>query len=165
MSLITTLGPYFEKKYCKKLKSHVGITLNRKIKEIGKIKNENKMQLTMEKRIFFVKSYYETKSYNQVQTKFRTLFPERLPPNKTTIRKNVKKYERNGLSLNKNKGRPGRSIATRTQENIEAVRRVLERNQGRIRCKKKWIRNIDFIVLPNNKERLAMVPIQNDQTP
>ena len=44
----------------------------------------------MEQRIFIVKSYYETKSYNQVQTKFRTLFPEHLPSNKTTIRKNVK---------------------------------------------------------------------------
>ena len=49
------------------------------------------MQLAMEKRIFVVKSYYETKGYHQVQTKFRTLFPERLspPPNKTTIRKNA----------------------------------------------------------------------------
>ena len=44
--------------------------------------------LTMEKYIFTVKSYYETKSYNQVQTKFRTLFPQCLPPNKITIRKN-----------------------------------------------------------------------------
>ena len=44
------------------------------------------MQLTMEQRTFIVKSYYETKSYNQVQTKFITLFLERLPPNKTTTR-------------------------------------------------------------------------------
>ena len=54
------------------------------------------MQRRIEKRIFIVKwnvifitkkwyFYYETKSYNQVPTKFRTLFPERLPPNKTTI--------------------------------------------------------------------------------
>ena len=32
----------------------------------------------MEQRIFIEKSYYKTKSYNQVQMKFRTLFPERL---------------------------------------------------------------------------------------
>ena len=57
------------------------------------------MQLTMEQRIFTVKLYDEKKSYNQVQTKFRTLFPERSPPNKTTIRKNVKKYEGDGTSL------------------------------------------------------------------
>ena len=44
------------------------------------------MQLTMEQRTFIVKSYCETKSYNQVQTKFITLFLERLPPNKTTTR-------------------------------------------------------------------------------
>ena len=55
------------------------------------------MQLTMERRIFIVKSYYETKTYKQFQTKFRTLFPERLPPNKTTIRKNVEKYGRNDI--------------------------------------------------------------------
>ena len=63
--------------------------LKRKIKRV-KDKNENKMQLKMRQRTFIVKSYYETKSYYQVQTKFRTLFPERLPTNKTTSRKNVK---------------------------------------------------------------------------
>ena len=57
-----------------------------------KVKSESKMQLTMEQPIFIVKSYYEAKRCNQVQTKFITLFPERLPPNKTTIRKNIKKY-------------------------------------------------------------------------
>ena len=86
------------------------------------------MKLTIEQRNFIVKSYYETKSYNQVRTKFRTLFPERLPPKKTTIRKSVKKYDRDGSSVNMNKGRSGRRIITRTQENIEAVRQVLERN-------------------------------------
>ena len=90
------------------------------------------MQLTMEERIFIVKSYYETKSYNQVQTKLRTLFPERLLPNKTTIRKNVKKYERDGTSLNMNKGISRRRITTRTQENIEVIRQAVERDQGRI---------------------------------
>ena len=90
------------------------------------------MQLTMEQRIFIAKSYYKTKSYNQFQTKFRTLFPERLPLNKTTIRKNVKKYEKDGTYLNMNKGRSGRRITTRTQENIETVREALDSNQERI---------------------------------
>ena len=49
------------------------------------------------------------KSYNQVQTKFRTLFPESLPPNK---------------------------ITTRTLEIIEAVRQALETNQGRISARR-----------------------------
>ena len=53
-------------------------------------------------------------------------------PNKTTVPKNVKKYERDGISLNMNKRRPGRGITTRTQENFEAVRQALERNQERI---------------------------------
>ena len=89
------------------------------------------MQLIMKQRIFIVKLYYKTKSYNQVKTKFRALFPERLPPNKTTTRKNVKKCERNGASLNMNKGRSGRRITTRTKENVEAVRQSLERNQNK----------------------------------
>ena len=58
------------------------------------------MQLTMEQRILIVKSYCETKSYNQVQNKFRNLFPECLSPNKTAIGRNVKTYERGGTSLN-----------------------------------------------------------------
>ena len=49
------------------------------------------MQLAMEQCIFIVKSYYGTKSYNQVQSKFRTLDPEHLPQKKTTIKKYVKK--------------------------------------------------------------------------
>ena len=46
-------------------------------------------------------------SSNQVQN---LLFLERLLPNKTTIRKNVKKYERDGPSFNMNKERSGRTI-------------------------------------------------------
>ena len=70
----------------------------------------------------------------EVQTKFKTLFPECLPPNKTKIRK--KMYERNGTSLNLNKRRSERRITTRTQENMEVVQQVLERNQGRIRARR-----------------------------
>ena len=69
-----------------------------------------------------MKSYYETKSYNQVQTKFRSLFSELLPPNKTTIRKSVRKYEKDRTFLNMNKERSRRRTTIRTQENIEAVR-------------------------------------------
>ena len=75
----------------------------------------------MELRIFIVKSYYETKSYNQVQTKFRTLFPECLLTNKAKIRKSIKKYKRDGTSLNMNKGKSGRRITTKTQGSTETV--------------------------------------------
>ena len=101
-----------------------------------KDKNENKMQLTKEKRIFITKSYYEMKSYTQIQTEFRILFPERLPPNKTTSQKIVKKYERDGTSLNMNKGRSGRRVTTRTQENTETVQKALEQNQERISARR-----------------------------
>ena len=101
-----------------------------------KDKNENKMELTKEKRIFITKSYYEMKSYTQIQTEFRILFPERLPPNKTTSQKIVKKYERDGTSLNMNKGRSGRRVTTRTQENTEMVQKALEQNQERISARR-----------------------------
>ena len=54
-----------------------------------KDKNENKMELTKEKRIFITKSYYEMKSYTQIQTESRILFPERLPP-KPQVKKLLK---------------------------------------------------------------------------
>ena len=85
------------------------------------------MQLTMEQRIFHVKSYHETKSYNQVQTKFRALFPERLPPppNKT---------------LNMNKERSRRRITTRKQQNIEAVQQASKKNEERISVTRNGLR-------------------------
>ena len=55
----------------------------------------------MEQRIFIVK--------------FRTFFPESLPPNKTTIQRNVKKHERNSTSLSMDNRRSGRRITIRTQ--------------------------------------------------
>ena len=58
------------------------------------------MQLTMEQLIFTVNSHYKTKSFSQFPTNFRTFFPERSPPNKTTTRKNVKKFDMDGISLN-----------------------------------------------------------------
>ena len=88
------------------------------------------MQLTMEQHIFSVKLYYKTKSYNQNQIHVRILFRERLPPSRTTVWENVKKYERDSTSLKMNKGRSGRRITTKTKENIGAVRQALEGNQG-----------------------------------
>ena len=87
------------------------------------------MQLTMEQRNFIAKSYYETKCYDQVQTKFRTLFPERLPPSKTTILKYIKKYERDDTSLNMNKEDQGEELPQVQKKILKAVRQVLERNQ------------------------------------
>ena len=100
------------------------------------------MQLTKENRIFITKSYYETKNYIQIQTQFSILFPERLPPNKTTSQKIVKKYERDGTSLNMNKGRSGKRVTTRTQETVQ---KALEQNQERISA-----RRIGLQILPSS---------------
>ena len=94
------------------------------------------MQLTMEQRIFIVKLYYKMKSYNQNQTHFRILFWEHLLPSRTTIWKNVKRYERDSTSLKMNKGRSRRRITTKTKENIEAVQQALEGNQGIISARR-----------------------------
>ena len=64
-----------------------------------------------------------------------------------------------------NKGRSGRRITTRTQENIEAVRQALQRNQLIICARRNGLGIPLLICLPNNKERLVLVPIQINQTP
>ena len=88
------------------------------------------MQLTNEQRVFFVvRSYYQTRSYAAVRERFRARFPERQPPpSKSTIERNVKKYERNFTSRNLNKGRSGRQKTIRTADNIQAVERALQIN-------------------------------------
>ena len=56
-------------------------------------------------------------------------------------------------------------ITTTTQENIEAVRQVLERSQGRISTRRNRLGISPSSFFLNNKERLTFVPIQNDQAP
>lgn len=87
------------------------------------------VQLTIEQRIFIVSKYEETKSYLTVQKLFREKFPDREPPYKATIWKNVAKYRKNGTSLNLNKTNSGRRRTARTQENIEAVRKLLNESK------------------------------------
>ena len=64
------------------------------------------VQLTVEQRVFV--TYFETRSYYEVQRLFRIRFPELLPPHKTNIMRNVEKYLDNGTSLNMNSKRCGR---------------------------------------------------------
>ena len=77
--------------------------------------------LTTQQIIFVVVKYQETKSYLTVQNLFREQFPDRGPPSKTTIWKNVQKYQEHGTSLNLNKNRSGRRRTVRSEENIEAT--------------------------------------------
>ena len=73
------------------------------------------------------------------------MFPERLTSNKTTDQpQDVKKCKRLAHLLYMNKGRSGRRITTRIQENTEAVWQSLERNQRRISARRN-----ESVILPS----------------
>lgn len=84
--------------------------------------------LTNEQRVFLVKRYLETKNCRLVLEEFRQRFPEQNVPSKSTIYKNVRKYEIEGTSRNLHKGRSGRRRSSRNAENIEAVRNFFQDN-------------------------------------
>ena len=79
---------------------------------------------------FVVKSYCQTEVHRGETLipgrLFQERYPERLPPNKTTIRENVNRYLENATSLNMNKDR----------ENIDIVQEALENNPRGISCRK-----------------------------
>ena len=62
-----------------------------------------------------------------VRYAFEQRFPDRKPPLRTTILRNVEKYLNAGMSLKFNRGNPGRRTV-RSAENIDAVRDLLEHN-------------------------------------
>lgn len=99
-------------------------------------KADSKMQLTNEQRAFIVKRYFETKSYLEVQESFRQRFPDRNPPSKSTIQRNVAKYTREGTSQNLNKGHSGRLRTTRSQVNVNMVRALLEEQPRGVSCRR-----------------------------
>ena len=82
--------------------------------------------MTTEQRVFVVTTYTLTQSVTEVQNAFRIRFPDRNPPNKKTILKNVRKYHNTGTSLNRNKGNSGRRRTARSEENVAAARDLLE---------------------------------------
>ena len=51
------------------------------------------VQLTVEERVFIVSKYFETHSFVEVRNLFRERFPDKEPPVKKTIWRNVKKYK------------------------------------------------------------------------
>ena len=67
-------------------------------------------QFTAEQRTFIVLHYNRTQSLAAVQNAFRERFPDRIPPTKTTILKNFRKYCNHGTSLNRNKNNSGRPV-------------------------------------------------------
>ena len=78
-------------------------------------------QLSDEQRVFVAKTYYETKKYTDVINSFRQRFPGQNVPNKTTIWRNVNKYETHATSLNRNPKNSGRRKTGRSNKNIDAV--------------------------------------------
>ena len=92
-------------------------------------------QLSKEQRVFVVKTYYQTKKFITVQQLFRQAFPDRNPPTKSTIWKNVQKYENHGTSLNRNAKNSGRRRTVRSNENIDMVQAELENNPDGISCR------------------------------
>ena len=86
------------------------------------------VQLTTEQRVFVVTNFIRMQNVREVQDAFRLRFPNRNPPLRNTIVNNVRKYQNTGTSLNRNKGNSGRRRTGRSEENIAAVREVLEEN-------------------------------------
>ena len=93
------------------------------------------VQYTMEQRVFIVRSYFETHSFAEVQQLFRVQFPDRNPPNKMNIWRNVKKYLDHGRSLNRNLKNSGRKRTGRSQDNIDAVQEELINNPDDVTCR------------------------------
>ena len=71
-----------------------------------------------------------------VQNAFRARFSDRNPPMKRTVMKNVSKYSDAGTSLNLNKGNSGRRRTTCSEENITAVRDLLQQNSGNMSARR-----------------------------
>ena len=86
------------------------------------------VQLTTEQRVFVVTNFTRMQNVREVQDAFRLRFPDRNPPLRNTILDNVRKYQNTGTSLNRNKGNSGRRRTGRSEENIAAVRELLEEN-------------------------------------
>ena len=74
---------------------------------------KNMAQFSTEQRVFMVRKYLESRSFEAMIEAFRQHFPERNPPSKSTIFRNVEKYLRNATSLNLCKGRSGRPQTAR----------------------------------------------------
>ena len=84
------------------------------------------VQLTTEQRVFVVTQFTLIRNVTAVQNAFRIRVPDRNPPVRNTILKNVRKYQNTGTSLNRNKSNSGKRRTSRNEANITAVRELLE---------------------------------------
>lgn len=92
-------------------------------------------QLTVQERVFVVKTYFETHSFQEVRRLFLLQFPQKTPPVKATVWRTVKKYLDHGTSLNRNPCNSGRKRTGRSDENIDAVHDELIRNPEGVTCR------------------------------
>jgi hypothetical protein len=71
-----------------------------------------------------------------VQNAFRARFPDRNLPHKSTILRNFEKYSIEGTTSNLNKGNSGRRRTARSEENVAAVRALLEQNPRNVSARR-----------------------------
>ena len=93
------------------------------------------VQLTVQERVFIVKTYFETHSFQEIQRLFALQFPQKTPPVKSTLWRTVKNYLNHGTSLNRNPSNSGRKRTGRSQDNIEAVHDELIRDPKGVTCR------------------------------
>ena len=105
-------------------------------KQDKKIKSTFIMQLTVEQRVFVVKKYHETGSFVTVRQAFQRQFPGVNPPSKSTIFRNVQKYQNEGTSKNLNKERSGRRRTARSQQNVQQMRQLLAQQPNGLSCRR-----------------------------
>ena len=89
------------------------------------------MPWSMEQKIFCVKTYYETKSFQIVQARFRTKFSFNKFPNSSQIFKLVKMFETHGTCGDRRvtvSSPSGPSITIRTPDNVTRVQESVGRS-------------------------------------
>ena len=116
------------------------------------------------KSLYRVTLYTQTQSIAPVQNAFRARFPDRNPPTKRTVMKNIRKYSAEaGTSLNLNKSNSGRRRTTRSEENIAAVRDLLQQNPGNVSVRRNPlpISRTGFNRITRLDLRITLAPVPN----
>ena len=84
-------------------------------------------QYTIEQRVFMVNKRAAGDSNKAVAFDFRRTFPlSGREPNRKTIMRNQKKFNKEGSVMNLNKGRSGRKASVLTEENLEKMKAIIE---------------------------------------
>ena len=92
------------------------------------------MSSLMEQKIFSVKTYYETKSFQIVEARFRRNFSFNKFPNRSQIFKLVKKFETHGTCGDRRvtgSSPSGPPIAIRTPDNVTRVQESVGRSPSK----------------------------------